>query len=591
MQIQAVKSTVTVLCLACVLICCNAIAKPKPNSSSLQDDTREQLITLANLYEKEFFNYFPETGLLLGRNDVALDRFMDHSLSANKKWQQREDDFLSALYKLDENALQDSPQYITYRLLKDTLENNKAARICNETLWKVSPISGWHIETTSIAEMQPVGTTEYRAMALKRWSTFAHVVDDEINNLKEGEIQGFTAPKVAVNRVLKQLKIILNSTPVDSPYFNFAQRDGDEAFKEEVLHLIETIINPALQRYVDYLEHDYLPVARNEIGVSALPNGVGCYQAKVKQETTLTISPREIYEYGIQHMETLKKEVATIGLKEFGVDDMSLVFQLAMSKPEYLFHSEQHILNYNLAALERVQSKIHDWFSVLPTIKGIIKPYPEYRAKTGAAGEYQPPSDDGTQPGIFYINTYDPEKQSRIDHEGTLFHELIPGHHLQVALTYEDKTHHSLDKYLWNSGYGEGWALYVERLANEMKLYSDDISLLGMLSNESLRTARLVVDPGMHVMNWTREQAIDYLRQHTACNQNTIEGEVDRYIMLPGQATSYMLGKREIEVLRQLAKTKLQDKFDIREFHNQILKNGAVSLSMLREQIQKWLEL
>ena len=588
MPIQTVKSTFKIFYLASILICSHTLAYS--STFLLQDNVKKQLTRIANHYEQEYFDLFPEMGLILGRSDVALDRFMDHSLSAQKAWQQKEDGFLAALYRLDENALQGSSEYITYKLLKETLENNKTARICNESLWKVSPIAGWHIETAVVAGKQPVGTTEYRSMALRRWNTFAHLVDDEINNLKEGVKQGYTAPKVAVHRVLEQLNIILSGTPEESPYFDFAQRDGDEVFKAEVLHLIETSINPALQRYASYLEKDYMPVARTAIGVSALPDGVACYQAKVKQETTLPVPAKEIYDYGIQHMEVLKKEVAIIGLKEFGIEDMGLVYQLALNTPEYLFHSEQEILNYNHAALNRVESKIHDWFGIIPTTKGVIKPYPEYRAKTGAAGEYIPPSEDGTQPGIFYINTYQPEKLSRVDHEATLFHELIPGHHMQVALTYEDKSHHSLDKYLWNSGYGEGWALYVERLAKEMSLYSDDISLLGMLSNESMRTARLVVDPGMHVMNWTREQAVDYLRRHTACNQRMIEGEVDRYIMLPGQATSYMLGKREIEILKHLAKTRLQDKFDIRVFHDHILKNGAVSLPMLREQIQRWLE-
>lgn len=190
---------------------------------------------------------------------------------------------------------------------------------------------------------------------------------------------------------------------------------------------------------------------------------------------------------------------------------------------------------------------------------------------------------------MFYINTFEPQKRNRIDQEATLFHELIPGHHFQIALTYENKGLPSLNKYLWNSGYGEGWALYVERLADEMGLYEDDISKLGMLSNEILRAARLVVDTGIHTMGWSREKAIHFLVSHTSLSKAIIEAEVDRYIMLPAQATSYMLGKTEIENLRDLAKKQLKDRFDIRAFHNQVLKNGSVSLPVLKILIENWL--
>lgn len=288
-------------------------------------------------------------------------------------------------------------------------------------------------------------------------------------------------------------------------------------------------------------------------------------------------------------MDKLISEIMTIGQKEFGTNDLIQIFNQAKSNPKYLFHSEQEILNYNHAALERAIKKAPEWFDKMPGAEGTLKPYPLHRAKTGAPGEYHPPSLDGSRPGIFYINTYEPEKRSRVDHEATLFHELIPCHHFQIALAQEDKSLHSVNQYLWNCGYGEGWALYVERLADKMGLYSDNISRLGMLSNEAFRAARLVVDPGIHYMNWSRQDAIEYLKKHTALKLEMIESEVDRYIMSHGQATSYMLGKREIEELQSLSKVKLGDKFTYREFHNQVLKNGTITLPMLKEQILQWI--
>ncbi len=560
-------------------------------AQSLMNDTQKRVTAIANQYEQDFFTYNPELALFWGKKDIALDRFNDHSYAAIKEWQKKEEGFLSSLNTIDRKELENTPQYITYRLLKDTLESNKQARVCEENLWNVNPtFKGWLSLTTKVAEKQPVGTPEYRKLALKRWSTFAKVVEEEITNLKQGLSQGYSAPKPAVERVLKQIHLLIEIPIEQSPFFEFAARDNDPDFKLEVTKLIRNQINPALTHYADYLEQEYLSRARSSIGVSSLPNGAACYQAKIHQETTLNNSPQEIYEYGLAHMNKLKEEVAAIGQQEFGIEEMPAVFHEAMTRSEYLFKSEEDILNYNLNAYAKAQAKISTWFAVLPKAEGVIKPYPEYRAKTGASGEYSPLSEDGTQPGIFYINTYQPTTKSRIDHEATLFHELLPGHHLQIALSSENQSQHSLDKYLWNAGFGEGWALYTERLADEMGLYMDSISRLGMLANESLRTARLVVDPGIHVMNWTREQAITYMKQHTALSDVIIEGEVDRYIMQPGQATSYMLGKQQIELLRAQAESGLKEHFDIRAFHDQVLKNGAVSLPLLRELVLQWLE-
>jgi uncharacterized protein (DUF885 family) len=554
-----------------------------------RNGTTDKLNSIATSYEKTYFDLHPEYASFWGRNDAAHDRFSDHSLAATYAWQKKEDEFLSQLLAITESDLKNTPAHTTYQLLKQKLQSQKSTRVCKDELWEVNPLWGWHNKLTTVAETQPIGTPQNRAMAIKRWKTVDQIVADEIHNLKTGIKQGYTAPKPAVTRVIQQIKIILNTSVEKSPFLEFAQRDGDPQFKTQMGQIVENVINPSLKRYVKFLEEEYLPKARDRIGVSALPGGTECYQSKIYNETTLHISPKAIYDYGIEHMQQLKREVAVIGQKHYGTQDMANAYRQARTNPQNFFTSEQAILDYNLAALSRAKAKTPAWFDQMPKSEGTVKPYALHRAQTGAAGEYHPPSDDGTRPGIFYINTFEPHKRSRVDQEATLFHELIPGHHFQVALAHEDKSSHSLDKYLWNAGYGEGWALYVERLADEMGLYSDDISRLGMLSNESLRTARLVVDPGIHVMGWTRDQAVSYLKQHTALDDNLIEGEVDRYIMAPGQATSYMLGKREIENLRTLAQNTLKDKFDIRQYHNQVLKHGSVTLPMLKTQVEDWL--
>lgn len=550
----------------------------------------QKLNQIADDYEKSYFEHYPETGLHLGKQNVSYDRFMDHSLQASFQWQKQEDAFLMRLQQLDIRQLQGTPQYQTYRLLKERLESSQAIRVCQDELWNINPLWGWHIMLGMIADKQPTGTVEYREAAIKRWRSFDQIVQDEMTNLQIGIQKGYTAPKSAVKRVISQIKLMVNAPVEKSPFFAFANRDNDPHFKQQMKKIIQTVINPALKRYATYLENDYLPQARNQVGVSALPNGKQCYQAKIQQNTTLKVSPEFIYHYGLEHRKKLSQEISHIGRQEFGVQDEIEIFRLAKEKTQHFFKSEQAILDYNQQVLAKITVKIPQWFSLTPITKGIIKPYPLHRAKTGAAGEYDRPSEDGSRAGIYYINTYNPASKSKITQEATLFHELIPGHHFQIALAMENKARHALEQYLWNDGYEEGWALYAERLADEMGLYEDNLSRLGMLSNESLRTARLVVDPGIHIMNWQREDAIAYLKKHTVLADDIIEAEVDRYIMLPAQATSYMLGKHEIESLRELAKKQLGEHFDIKEFHTQVLKNGCITLPMLRENILNWLE-
>ncbi|KTC66045.1 secreted protein (plasmid) [Legionella adelaidensis] len=553
-----------------------------------RENMNSQFAELISQYEESLFNHFPELGSFWGKVDTPLDRFTDYSLKGIKEWEAQEDHFLEQIKQTDLTQLNESEK-ITYSLLQQTLENNKNARVCKSQLWDVNPAFGWHNQLVTVAQKQPVGNDLLRQKALKRWKTFPQVVDQQIANLGEGMKTGYTAPKPAVERVIVQINLMIEGNIEDSPFFDFARKDNDREFQKEIKEIIATQINPSLQKYIDFLQKEYLPKARDSIGVSTLPEGIACYKAKLKLETTLDISPNEIHALGLHYIKQLKKEVAAIGLQKYETEDMAEVFRRGKEESLNYFTSEQEILNYNNQALDKAKAKVPEWFDLMPKVPGIIKPYPPHRAKTGASGEYNPPAQDGSTPGIFYINTYQPEKRSRIDQEATLFHELIPGHHFQIALQFENTSIPVINRYLWNAGYGEGWALYVERLADNMGLYEDEISRLGMLSNESLRASRLVVDTGIHAFGWTRQQAIDYLSEHTALSKNIIEGEVDRYIMLPGQATSYMLGKLEIENLRALAKEKLADKFDIRQFHNQILKNGVVTLPMLRTQIKLWL--
>jgi uncharacterized protein (DUF885 family) len=245
------------------------------------------------------------------------------------------------------------------------------------------------------------------------------------------------------------------------------------------------------------------------------------------------------------------------------------------------------LIGYSAAALARAKTAAPSWFGLLPKADVRIEPYPAYREKN-AANEYNPPAEDGSRPGLFYINAYQAERKSTSPAESTAFHETIPGHHLQIAIALERKEIHPIGRYIFNSGFAEGWGLYAERLADEMKLYSSDLDRLGMLSSQAFRASRLVVDSGMHTMGWTREQAIDYMLANTTEAHDDIVSEIDRYIIYPGQATAYMLGMLEIQKARDEASAAMGPRFEIKTFHDRVLEDGGVPLTFLTGKIREW---
>ena len=276
-----------------------------------------------------------------------------------------------------------------------------------------------------------------------------------------------------------------------------------------------------------------------------------------------------------------------IGERTFHTGDVPRLLQTLRTDPRYRFKNRQEKIAYSQAALARAKIAVPAWFGLLPRADVVITPYPAFREKN-APNEYNPPAEDGSRPAVFFISAYEAEKQSRVEDESTAFHETIPGHHLQGAIALERKDIHPIGRYLFNDGYAEGWALYVERLADEMKLYSSDLDRMGMLSSQALRAARLVVDSGLHTMGWTRRQAIDYMLAHTAEREHDVASEVDRYIIFPGQATSYMLGALEIQAARDEAQQAMGPQFDIKAFHDHVLEDGGVPLMFLRQKIRAW---
>jgi uncharacterized protein (DUF885 family) len=287
-------------------------------------------------------------------------------------------------------------------------------------------------------------------------------------------------------------------------------------------------------------------------------------------------------------MAKIQAEMRQIGERSFKVADPIALLKLVRTDPKYRFKSRDELIKYAEAAVARARQALPKAFNRIPSAPVVVEPYPPYLEKTAPGGQAVPPSADG-KPGKYLINAYNAHEQSRAGLESTAFHEAYPGHHMQVAVALERKELHAISRYFFVSGFGEGWALYTERLSDELGLFSSDVDRLGLLSNEALRAARLVVDSGMHVLGWTRQQAIDYVLAHTTETKDRATAEIDRYIAVPAQATAYMIGNLEIRKLRTEAEKALGPKFDVREFHDLVLAEGTVPLWVLRENVNRWI--
>jgi uncharacterized protein (DUF885 family) len=555
--------------------------------ATVKESPAARVRALADAYLAAYFERFPEQITQYGVPGRSHSGLTDNSLAATRAWEAREDGFLADLTRIDPATIEAGPMRATYAIARQSLEGNVAKRVCRDELWNVSEMTGWQVGYGYLVTIQPVGSDGARRDALARWRKLPGVIDTEIVNLREGIRLGFTAPRQNVRTVIDQVRTLASSPLKDSPFASPAQRDKTAAFATEFEALVTTAINPAAARYADFLEKEYLAAAREAIPVTANPNGAACYDASVLAHSSSRKTAKQVHELGLQQIDRLMAEMKAIGERSFHTGDVPVLLERLRTDPQYRFKSRDEKIAYSQAALARAKAAVPSRFGLLPKADVVITPYPAFREKN-APNEYNPPAEDGSRPAVFFISAYQAEQQNRVEDESTAFHETIPGHHLQGAIALERKEIHPIGRYIFNSGYAEGWALYAETLADEMHLFSGDLDRLGMLSSQALRAARLVVDSGMHTMGWTRQQAIAYMLAHTAETEHSATSEIDRYIIWPGQATAYMIGNVEIRAARDEAEKAMGARFDLKAFHDRVLEDGAVPLTFLREKIRAW---
>lgn len=514
------------------------------------------------------------------------DRLFDNSLQALAEWQTREDLWLAELDAIGEPTEVGSRDWVTFGILHEQLAASQATRICRKELWETSTTTAWYTGMPFVFDIQPLESDDLKEQALARLGEVDRFIDNEVSNLKKGLEMGYSSPRLTVAAVPEEVRALRDD---HSPFLAMGARADDEVFEGEVRTIFNEEIVPAIDRFANFIEDEYLQQAREEIAVSHNPNGAECYPTLVRSFATIQPTADEIHELGLAQMSKIRGEMQAILAEHYEGESVEKFVRRINVDTEFTFRSEDEVLQYSVDSLDAAKQRMADVFGLLPKADVVIKPYPAFAAS--GVGEYHSSSEDGSRPGIFYIAVRNPENRSRATQQSTLYHETYPGHHLQGAIALElgDKVH-SLARYLWNSGYGEGWALYSERVAQELDLYKGPLDLMGLLSDQAARAARLVIDSGIHTKGWTRQQSVDYMMNNTGWAPVDIQNDINRYISWPGQANSYMLGMLEIRRLRTLAEVELGEQFDIRDFHDRILENGSMTLPMTEKAVLAWIE-
>ena len=542
----------------------------------------EQARQLEDEYLHAYRLRYPESS----PDDVR--QLFDNSREAYARWARTERNFLSRVVKIEGKLNQTSAEVVTLTLLKERLEASRDFQVCHRELWNVSPITGWLSEYRGYATQQRAGNAAQRSAALERWRQLPAFIDTEIDNLRYGQRHGYSAPHMLATATIAQLDRVLASNTRESPFFAPASRDTSTAFRRDLETLVRDKITPAIRQYRDFLAHDYSPRARETVGVVYNPGGQACFRAFVRRYTSLPLTSTEL--------DSMGRDLLRRGIAERR-KTQSPAGQLENPQQQHLqfiadsanrFRSTEEIFAYADDALHRAWKVAPQWFGKLPTA-----PLPSFDSLPGAdasdpTAQYIPAS-PGNSAAKILLNVSELLKPgAKLYLERVIFHEGVPGHHLQIALQQSSNVS-SLNRMLSSPAFGEGWAVYASNLADEMGLYTSEASrfpLVEALVDDGLT---FIVQSGLHAHGWSRAQAVDTMVAYSSDTREEVEQQVDYYIGAPGHALAYPVGARAIDRLRKDAMTRLGSRFDVRRFHDAVLANGPVPLSTLREFITQWI--
>ncbi|MEY3833719.1 MAG: hypothetical protein RLZZ130_1197 [Pseudomonadota bacterium] len=527
--------------------------------------------------------------------DYISDAYFDNERSAAQA-------NLDGLKTIDRAKLNDTDKiaYDVYKQSQIDALKGLSKEIMDLTV--VRPLNhffGFHTFYPTFASGQgaaPFKTVQDYENNLKRHKEFIVLMDASIGRFRQGMASGVFETKMTISNVIDQLNTQLAQKTEESPYYGPVLKfpadfsDADKArLTAEYRDIIVNGLYPANARLRDFLRDSYLPLAREKVGLSAMKGGEGLYQYMIEQTTTLPLKADDIHNLGLSEVARIKSGMETIKNEVRFKGTLSEFFEHLRSDPKFKMSSRDALTQGYYDIGKKVDATISTQFKYLPKAPLEIKPYEEFREKYEAGGSYQQGTPDGSRPGTFYFNAYDLPSRTTPGMTTLYLHEGAPGHHFQISIAQENEKLPAFMRFGGNTAYVEGWALYSETLGYEMGLFKDPYQRFGTLSDEMLRAMRLVVDTGIHSKGWTREQAIDYMLANSDMGKTDATAEVERYIAIPSQALAYKIGALTIQRLKDKAKKELGKKFDVREFHNQVLNTGALPLTVLEKKIDAWI--
>ena len=527
--------------------------------------------------------------------DNITDAYYDAERAAGEK-------DLAALGRIDRAALSTTDQ-LAYDIFKWQTElalRSLSAEIL--PLTKVRPIdhfAGFHTFYPDLASGQsaaPFKTVKDYQDSISRHHRYAWLIDQAIVRFREGMASGVVQPKLVVRNVIDQLDLQLAQgvegstmyTPLKA--FPAGISAADQArLRTETAAAIRDEIRPAYQRLRDFLASEYLPVAREGVGLVHMKGGVKLYSYLIEQNTTLPLSADDVHNLGLSEVARIHREMETVKNQTGFKGTLPEFFEYLRTNAKFRPASKEALRDEYYAIGKRVDARVGEIFSTLPKTALEIRPVPQYREKNDAGGSYMQGTPDGSRAGVFYYNTYDLPSRSTWGQETLYLHEGAPGHHFQISLAQENEALPNFMRFGGNTAYVEGWALYAETLWDELGMETDPYQRFGGLNDEMLRAMRLVVDSGIHAKGWTRDQSIKYMLDNSSMGRTDATSEVERYIAMPGQALAYKIGQLKILELRAKAEKALGDKFDLKEFHAQVLMTGALPMNILEQKVDRWI--
>ena len=520
-------------------------------------------------------------------SDLSMEAIADGKESARQT--------LKAILSFDRAKLTDANQ-LNYDLFRRDAEMAIESQQFPAEFLVLNQMDGLPRDVPSMIAMMASAKTKDYEDILARLGGIPALVDQTIALLQQGLRRGIVPPKVPLRTVADQVSGQVHIGPMTTPMLSKFKIFPDTIPAAEQTRLTEAAkvvygdeVRPALKRLHLFLRDEYVPNCRTTVGRSALPNGRAWYNHQIKHYTTTTLGADEIHNIGLREVNRIRSEMEAIR-KQVGFEgDLYAFFEFLRTDPQFYYNTAEELLAGYRDICKQADPELTKLFRNLPRQPYGVIPVPSYIEKSVTTAYYQPGSNDAGRAGFFFANTYDLKSRPKWEMEALALHEAVPGHHLQLAVADEIVGLPEFRKYGRYTGYVEGWGLYSESLGEEMGFYTDLYSKFGQLTYEMWRAIRLVVDTGIHAKGWSRQRAIDFFKANAGKTEHDITVEVDRYIVWPGQALAYKLGELKLKELRARATAKLGDKFDIRSFHDEIVWNGALPLSILDRQINNWI--